>query len=248
VPGSSGWWNTIEVADVDRDGDLDFVLGNWGRNLKLHASPEKPLRLYVNDFDANGRYECILEWQFGADEKPFPFASRKDLTAQLPMLKKNAIKYREFAVRQVKDILPQETLAQSIVHQAENLSTSLLIRDGTTLTLQPLPAEAQFSPVYAIEVIDADGDGILDVILGGNYYKLKPEIGRLDGFDGGYFKGDGKGKFTFITALESGLRVTGEVRDIAFIGGHLLFARNNESVVAFQKAGVAGPKSELSRK
>jgi hypothetical protein len=248
VPGSNGWWNTIEMADIDQDGDDDFVLGNWGRNMKLPASPEKPLRLYVNDFDANGRYECILEWQFGADEKPFPFASRKDLTAQLPMLKKNAIKYREFAVRQVSDILPREVLQQAIVHQAENLNSSVLIREGSNLTLHALPTEAQFSPVYAIEVLDLDEDGIPDLLLGGNYYKLKPEIGRLDGFDGGFFKGKGDGTFVFVSALESGLKVTGEVRDIVSIAGNILFARNNAEVIAFRKAGVNKSNLTLSKK
>lgn len=235
VPNSNGWWNTIEKADLDGDGDEDFVLGNWGENMKLQASVSKPLKLYVNDFDDNGRYECILEWQFGTDEKPFPFASKKDLTAQLPMLKKKTLKYHEYATKQVSDILPKETLDKSLTLTANNFKTSLLIRNGNSLELKELPFEAQLSPVYAIEILDVDGDNKTDLILGGNYYKLKPEIGRLDGFNGGYFKGNGEGTFVFVSALVSGLKISGEVRDIVTLGDNVVFVRNNQTVVSFKR-------------
>ncbi|HEY5970142.1 MAG TPA: VCBS repeat-containing protein, partial [Chitinophagaceae bacterium] len=51
IENSSGWWNCIQPADIDSDGDMDFVLGNFGLNSRLKASPEKPMELYVNDFD-----------------------------------------------------------------------------------------------------------------------------------------------------------------------------------------------------
>ena len=233
IPNSEGWWNTIEKADLDGDGDEDYVLGNWGENMKLQASVARPLKLYVNDFDANGKSECILEWQFGSDEKAFPFASRKDLTAQLPMLKKNSIKYQEYAKKQVSEILPKEKLDKAVTLTTNNLKSSVLIRNGNEFKLIALPSEAQMSPVYAVEILDIDQDKKSDIVFGGNFYKLKPEIGRLDGFNGGYFKGKGDGTFSFVSALNSGIRISGEVRDIITLGDNLVFARNNQSILSF---------------
>jgi len=234
LPNSNGWWTTIEKADLDGDGDDDFVLGNWGENMKLPASPAKPLRLYVADFDNNGKSETILEWQFGSDEKAFPFASKKDLTGQLPMLKKKSLKYQEYAKKQVKEILPEGSLDHVLTLTTNNLKTSVLMRDPSGFKLRGLPMQAQLSPVFSAEVVDVDGDKKPDLILGGNYYKLKPEIGRLDGFNGGYFKGNGDGTFAFVSALESGLKVSGEVRDITMLGKSLIFARNNQAVISFK--------------
>jgi enediyne biosynthesis protein E4 len=57
---TDGFWNCIEVADIDADGDLDFVAGNHGTNTRLKASHEKPVTMYVNDFDGNGKLEQII--------------------------------------------------------------------------------------------------------------------------------------------------------------------------------------------
>lgn len=85
-----------------------------------------------------------------------------------------------------------------------------------------------------------DGDKVIDIFLGGNFYKLKPEIGRHDGFNGGYFKGLGKGKYSFISAKNSGINVLGEVRDATIIDKNLLIARNNNSVLVFEVANIKG--------
>jgi enediyne biosynthesis protein E4 len=110
-----------------------------------------------------------------------------------------------------------------------------LMRQGSQLVLRELPLEAQLSPVFAIEVLDLDNDQTVDIVLGGNYYKLKPEIGRLDGFNGGYFKGQGDGTFIFVSATASGIRISGEVRDIAQFDKHLIFARNNLPIISFSR-------------
>jgi enediyne biosynthesis protein E4 len=118
---------------------------------------------------------------------------------------------------------------------ADNLKSSVLMKDGAQFKLVSLPMAAQLSPIYAIEILDLDDDKKLDLVVGGNFYKLKPEIGRLDGLNGGYFKGDGKGNFNFISAMASGLKVSGEVRDIVSLGENLVFARNNQTVVSFKR-------------
>ena len=34
-----GWFNGIAGGDLDRDGDIDYVVTNFGLNTKYHASP-----------------------------------------------------------------------------------------------------------------------------------------------------------------------------------------------------------------
>jgi hypothetical protein len=235
IPNSEGWWNTIKVSDIDNDGDKDFLLGNWGQNIKLKASLEKPLNLYVYDFDQNKRPEVIIEWFTQEDKIPYPFASKADLTAQMPSLKKTSLKYQEFAKKQVSDLFDKDLLAKALTKRVTNFSSSVLINQNGNLVLEPLQDEAQMSPVFAFETGDFDADGILDYFVGGNFYKLKPEMGRYDGFHGGYFKGVGKGKFRYVSSTISGIDVKGEVRDAAWIDKKLIVARNNDSVLIFDK-------------
>ena len=63
IPGlekSNGLWNRVRTADLDNDGDLDLVAGNWGLNTRLRASSDKPIRVYLKDFDNNGKEEASL--------------------------------------------------------------------------------------------------------------------------------------------------------------------------------------------
>jgi enediyne biosynthesis protein E4 len=235
IPNSEGWWNTIKASDIDMDGDMDFLLGNWGGNIKLKASPEKPLNLYVYDFDENKRPEVVMEWFTQEDKIPYPFASKADLTAQMPSLKKTGLKYQEFAKKQVKDLFDNALLEKAVKKRVTNFASSVLINKKGDLVLEPLQDEAQMSPIFAIETGDFDNDGILDYFAGGNFYRLKPEMGRHGAFHGGYFKGMGKGKFNYISPLKSNINIKGEVRDAMWIDKKLIVARNNDSVLIFEK-------------
>lgn len=235
IPNSNGWWNTIEAKDIDQDGDIDYLLGNWGNNMKLNATIEKPLNLYVGDFDDNKRYDVIMEWFTPEDEKPYPFASKQDLTSQMPSLKKSILKYQDFAKKQVSDLFTPQQLEKAIKKSVTNFNSSILLNQNGSLVLENLQDEAQMSPIFAFEVADLDGDTITDFYAGGNFFRLKPEMGRLDGLHGGYFKGLGKGKFKFISGQQSGLKVTGEVRDAILIDKQLIVSRNNDSVLIFKK-------------
>ena len=43
---------------------------------------------------------------------------------------------------------------------------------------------------------DFDQDGDLDLIMGGNLHRVKPEVGRYDASYGNVLENDGKGNYT----------------------------------------------------
>lgn len=231
--GSSGWWNSIEGADLDKDGDIDFVLGNHGMNSRFKASADKPVCMYVNDFDRNGSVEHLICTFNGG--KSYPMVLRHDLVAQIPALKKKYLKYETFKDQTIADIFSPEELSTGIELKALELRSSVAINNGDgTFSLRPLPVEAQLSPVYGIEVCDANADTNPDIILGGNLFEVKPEVGRYDGTYGLVLLGDGIGNFRSVSERNSGLHVKGQVRDIVSLttrkGKILAFSRNNDTV------------------
>ena len=136
-------------------------------------------------------------------------ASKMDLTAQMPHLKKENLKFHDYAAKQVSDLFSQEKLQQAISYTATNMESSILWTEDNGMRLESLPVEAQIAPVFGIVIEDIDNDGITDIYLGGNFYGLKPEVGRMDGNQGGYFKGIGSGEFRFVSNTQSGIRTTG---------------------------------------
>jgi len=237
LPASKGWWTRIEASDLDRDGDPDFVLGNWGLNSKFKASTEKPLTMYVNDFDQNGKSEFIINWYAPNDNRAYPFPTKMDLVKQLPGLRKQALKYEDYAGQTYNALFDAELRGAAIKYKAETLSTSVMWNNAGRLQLQTLPLEAQESPIFGIAVDDFDGDDRSDIWLGGNFYAMKPQAGRHDASRGLVLKGVGNQSFKALTSRESGVYVRGEVRDAAVIKNgnsrNLLIARNNAPMVIF---------------
>ena len=241
IPNSHGWWSRVEAADVDGDGNQDLVLGNWGLNTKFRASPKRPLTMFVNDFDDNGKSEFILNWYPPEDNSQYPFASKMDLTGQLPGLRKVILRYEDYANKTYDSLFSAEVRERSIGYQAYYLEHAVLWNNGNNqFKLSALPLKSQVSPVYGIAIDDLDGDGHNDIWLGGNFYALKPQVGRCDASRGVFLKGSGSDRsFTYTAPKASGIYVTGEVRDAKVFksstGLKVLIARNNDTVLQFEQ-------------
>lgn len=234
---SNGWWNKIESADLDGDGDLDFVVGNHGLNSRFRASAAQPVCMYVNDFDQNGTVEQIICTYDG--EKSYPLVLRHDLVKQIPSLKKKYLAYESYKDQTIADLFTPEQLSTAKKLEVFELATSILLNDGKgNFVLKALPVDAQFAPMFGIELADFDKDGAIDILLGGNFYKSKPEVGRYDASYGVFLKGNGKGDFESLSAVESGIRIDGEVRDIISITSGretlILVARNNDRILTYK--------------
>jgi hypothetical protein len=233
IPNSTGWWTRVEPQDLDGDGDMDFILGNWGQNSKFQASSNIPLKMYVNDFDNNGKSEFIINWKAPLDNQIYPFASKMDLTMQMPTLKKKNLKYEQFAKMSYEELFDTDKTSKANAFIAENMNTSILWNENGKYVLKALPIEAQVSPVFGIVAKDFDADGILDIWLGGNFHGLKPQAGRHDASRGVLLKGLGNQNFKAISNKESGIYITGEVRDALSFGNKIFVARNNDGIKVY---------------
>lgn len=232
-----GWYNTIHSGDVDNDGDLDFILGNHGLNSRFRASADAPIRLYVNDFDGNGSAEHIYTREI--DGKILPYTLKHELSMQIPSIKKKYLKYESFRDQTIEQIFTPEQLENTVISEATFLESALMLNNGDgTFSISVLPVEAQYAPVYAVAVQDFNHDGNPDILLGGNLYRAKPQVGKYDANYGVLLAGDGKGGFTNVGPSTSGLSITGEVRDFKVImsGGEriLLATINNDRLRAFK--------------
>lgn len=240
IANSSGWWNCLAVADMDGDGKPDLVAGNRGLNSKIKADADHPAKLYISDFDENGQVECIPVY-FKSDGKAYPFNLHDDIIKQLPYLKKNFLRYDAFAGKAIEDIFTPEVLEKAAVLTVNQTQTCIFYNDGKgNFNMQPLPVRAQFSPVYSIFTDDLNNDGLKDLFLGGNFYGLKPEVGRYDASFGVTLLGNKRHGFDYLPPASSGLFIKGEVRDIAPIntkkGKAIIVARNNDALQIFRPA------------
>ncbi|MCX6254243.1 MAG: VCBS repeat-containing protein [Bacteroidia bacterium] len=227
---TSGWWNCIQVADVDRDGDLDLIGGNLGLNSLLKASTKEPVEMYLNDFDNNGSLDQVIcSFQNGIS---YPVASLDELASQIDGLEKKYPNYSDFGGKTAKDIFGKNTLDQSILKTAVLFESCLFLNNGDgTFKISKLPVEAQFSPVRDILVHDIDKDGKSDLILAGNNYAVRPSYGRYDASYGWCLLGDTGHRYNALMPVESGLKIIGDARRILPIevsGKHYLVAAVND--------------------
>jgi len=208
-----GWWKVIETADLDGDGDEDLIIGNKGLNVPYPASKENPVKLWVNDFDQNGTIEQITTTHYNNND--YPIHMRKELTAQLPSLKKQNLKASDYAERTIQELFKPEVVNNSLVKEV-NISESIIAvnEGGGKFSKLTLPQRVQWSCVCGISCTDVNKDGNKDIIMGGNYFDMKPQFSRQDASYGHVLLGDGNLGFEWQDYGRSGFFIRDEVRHL----------------------------------
>jgi hypothetical protein len=233
---SEGWWTCILAVDFDHDGNTDLVIGNLGTNTQFKAADNEPLQIHYGDFSGNGNFDPILTYYIQG--KSYPYASRDELFRSLPAKQKKFPRYADYADAQITDVLSQEQLATAGISSIRTLQSTYLHNEGGHhWTFHPLPNYAQISMINGIVPVEING--IQDLVLAGNLYPFRAQLGPLDASIGLILQGDGKGQFTPQTYDQTGLYIPGDTRSlIGLKGGKYQF------IVA---AGYNGPVQVLKR-
>ncbi len=206
---SSGLWTSLEVADIDNDGDMDIIAGNMGQN-----SFFKPrMKMFVHDFDGNGFQEQII-CQF-LKGKYYPIVDKDELISQIPSLKKKLLYYRDYAKADMSSIFSKEQLENTFSQKLEMIESTIFLNENGKFIAYKLPNEIQYAPVYAISASDIDGDGHTDLFFGGNQYLVKPQFGRYDASTGWAIFGPYTNKNNPSEVFP--LRIQGQIRNLEWI-------------------------------
>lgn len=225
---ATGLWQCLTVADLDGDGDQDLLAGNMGTNSRFHASTAAPLRLFANDFDGNKSHDPIIA--LAENGAYYPALQREALAAQLPMVRKKFPRNAPYAQATISEIFSENELFKELFFDAQTLESQWFENNNGHFSAHPLPYFAQISSVQKILALDANADGVTDIITLGNNYGMDIETYQLDASAGYLFIGQGKGAFVPEPEKVGALR---EVRSAAVVtektGQKLLVIGNNNA-------------------
>ncbi|WP_309024948.1 FG-GAP-like repeat-containing protein [Pelagicoccus sp. SDUM812002] len=233
-----GLWTSVASGDFNKDGRLDYVLGNQGLNTIFSASREFPMHLYSGDFAGSGNPQLILS--YNVEGEILPVFGRTEIAAKIPQVLKSFPSNDVYAASTVEEIFGANEIEKAQLYSANELRSGVLMsQKAGGFSFIPLPRLAQAFPAQGIAVADFNGDGSQDLALVGNDYSANPTLGRFDGGLGYILLGDGCGDFEPLSLLKSGFSVPGNVKALVvadFDGDarpDLLASRNNQESLAF---------------
>ncbi len=213
---TTGWWYSLNGADVDNDGDIDYVAGNMGLNTRYQASPSTPIELFSGDFDDNGSTDALVVYT--SDGKRRLVRDRPKVFAQMPTLNRRFNEYKQFASASIDDILDRGQLDTSAHKVAVEMRSSILLNDGKGhFTVKPLPDLCQIAPVLGAEFLDVNSDNHIDLVICGNIYGAEEDVVRYDAGKGLVLLGDGLGGFSPLSLLRAGLISPHDTRGLVTI-------------------------------
>lgn len=184
---NNGLWQSLIAFDIDQDGDLDYLVGNWGLNSKFKATQNFPMKMYYDDFDANGTFETIVAIE--KNGKYYTTAGLDELAEQFSgMLKKKFNSYKSFAGKTLEEIFDSKMLENAKLYEVHNLKSGYLRNDSGKFTFVAFSNKMQVAPITSFVKSNFDADDKEEVFAAGNYFGVAPYHSRFDGFSGALIK------------------------------------------------------------
>jgi hypothetical protein len=208
---TEGWWNTVEVSDLNNDGRLDLIGGNLGLNYKYKSSADKPFKVYSKDFDNSGSYDIVLSTYYG--DEIYPVRGKSCSSEQIPSLNEKFPTFDEYAKADLFDVYGDQ-LDDAYKREVYDFSSCIFYNRGGKFEKSVLPINAQIAPINGIVLIDFNEDGYLDLVLAGNLYQSEIETGRADMGTGLLMLNDKNEGFNCLSVTESGMYLDGDVKDL----------------------------------
>lgn len=219
-----GWWNCLEIADMNNDGVDEILLGNLGLNNKFHPGPDHPLKIYLEDFDDNGQYDIVMSKEVHGIE--LPVRGRECLSQQMPVIANNFQTYNDFANATFSEIfkVPED------YHFVTDFRSGMLIKTEGYYRFQAFPNLAQIGPINEIIPIDLNGDEYIDFVVVGNKYEAEIETPRYDGNPGLVLMNNKDGAFRVYPLEMNGSFSNKNAKDALIIGNQLLISNSFQAV------------------
>ncbi|MFM7838707.1 MAG: VCBS repeat-containing protein, partial [Chitinophagaceae bacterium] len=214
-----GWWTSLSSGDLDADGDMDYVVGNFGLNQYFKCSREEPLRIYGKDFDNNGSYDAFISCYFpdsAGQHHEYFFHNKEDMQKQLILIRRKYERYADFGRATVQEVFTSEEMKGVNVLTANFMQSVWVENQGQgKFAIHPLPIEAQFAPVYGVQLVDVNQDDLPDIVLVGNDFGMEVGQGRADALNGLVLINKGNRVSKAMSFEESGFLVPGDAKALA---------------------------------
>ncbi|MGK7395334.1 MAG: VCBS repeat-containing protein [Candidatus Cyclobacteriaceae bacterium M3_2C_046] len=220
-----GWWQNVQVADINQDGAPDILAGNIGLN-NVYAE-NLPLELFNVDLDKDGSPEPLIGWHIknmDGEKDLYPLAQRDALIAQVPSLKRFYSDYEQFANVKIADLLKlgNEDYQE---YKINFMESAIFINDGkANFDMISLPLEAQLGPVNKFIVEDFNQDQKPDILCMGNNEKLEVAMGWNNNFLGAFLINDET--FEAVDNYDCNLFLKSQIRDAVKINDQSLLLAN----------------------
>lgn len=246
-----GWWNSITAADLDNDGDMDYVAGNFGKNIYTRGNTEQPVRVYAKDLDQNGMIDPLISYYLRdsvGQMREYLYHPWQDVVKQYVGIRKNFNSFGEFGAATLPELFPDGLLDDATVLTFNYMETAWIENLGSgSFKMHALPLQAQTAPVYGISSKDLNNDGWLDLILVGNDYGMEVQQGRADAFVGLTLINDQQGGFIPLDLEKSHFFVPGDAKSIAniYLADNkelMLVSQNNDSLKVFEPTDIIAYK------